>query len=64
MNQRSFWGEPDDDELLPDWMDPVKCRQLNEQRKQRRQNGKDLNSVIQECLKQPAIPVIIETPKI
>jgi hypothetical protein len=58
----NYWGEPDDDAGLPDWMDPKKCHQLNEQKKQRQQNGKDLNSVIQECLNKPAVHVIIDKP--
>lgn len=57
----NFWGEPDD-EPLPDWMDPVKCKMVNEQKELRRQSGKDLNSVIMEALTKPAIPVIIDKP--
>lgn len=57
----NFWGEPDD-EPLPDWMDPVKCRMVNEQKEMRRQSGKDLNSVIMEALTKPAIPVTIKEP--
>ena len=57
----NYWGEPDD-EPLPDWMDPVKCRMVNEQKELRRQSGKDLNSVIMEALTKPNIPVMIDKP--
>jgi hypothetical protein len=59
----NYWGPQDEEDALPDWMDPRKCHQLNEQKKQRQQMGKDLNSVIQDCLKKPLIPVIIDSPK-
>ena len=57
----NYWGPPDDDGL-PDWMDPKKCRQVNEQKEIRRRSGKDLNSVIMEALQQPEISVIIKEP--
>ena len=60
---KNYWGPQDEEDALPDWMDPRKCHQLNEQKKQRQQNGKDLNSVIQECLNKPAVHVIIDSPK-
>jgi hypothetical protein len=60
---KNYWGPQDEEDALPDWMDPRKCHQLNEQKKQRQQMGRDLNSVIQECLKKPLIPVIIDSPK-
>lgn len=56
----NFWGPPDDSEPLPDWMDPVKCRQVNEQKEIRKRTGKDLMSVIQETLEKPAIPVEVK----
>jgi hypothetical protein len=59
----NYWGPQDEEDALPDWMDPRKCHQLNEQKKQRQQNGKDLTSVIQECLNKPAVHVIIDSPK-
>ena len=58
----NYWGEPDE-EGLPAWMDPKKCHQFNEQKEHRRRTGKDLTSVIQECLNKPAVPIIIEPPK-
>lgn len=57
----NHWGESDD-ESLPDWMNPKKCHQFNEQKEQRRKTGKDLNSVIEDCLKKPPVHVIIESP--
>jgi hypothetical protein len=63
QNRANYWGEPDD-EPLPDWMDPVKCRQLNEQKELRRKTGRDLNSVIQEALNQPSVPITIQEPKL
>lgn len=54
----NLWGPPDD-EPLPDWMDPIKCRQINE----RKRTSKDLMSVINEALNKPSVPIIIETPK-
>ena len=59
----NYWGPPDDEEPLPDWMDPKKCRQVNEQKELRRKSGKDLMSVIQEALQKPAVPVTILPPK-
>jgi hypothetical protein len=58
----NYWGPQDDDNDLPAWMDPKKCRQVNEEKEQRRKSGKDLNSVIQECLNKPAVRVIIDKP--
>ena len=54
----NYWGEPDD-EPLPDWMDPIKCRQVNERRK----TSKDLMTVIQEALNKPPIPIVIQPPQ-
>lgn len=57
-----MWGEPDDMEPLPDWMDPKKCRQVNEQKEMRRASGRDLNSVIMEALNKPAVPQVEDRP--
>lgn len=62
MNQSSFWGEPDDDNQLPSWMCPIKCRQVNEQKELRRQNGNSLNEAIMNALSKPAVPVVIKEP--
>ena len=59
----NFWGPPDD-EPLEDWMDPVKCRQVNEQKEQRRKSGKDLNSIIEETLRKAPIHIDIKEPKL
>ena len=59
----NYWGEPDDDNPLPDWMDPVKCRQVNEAKENRKRTGKDLMSVINEALQKPAVPITILPPK-
>jgi len=61
MNQRSFWGESDD-EPLPDWMDPVKCKIANEQKELRRKNCNSLNESILNALNKPAVPLIIKEP--
>ena len=59
----NFWG-PSDDEPLPDWMDPVKCRQVNEQKELRRKSGRDLNSIIEETLRKPPVNIDIKEPKL
>ena len=56
----NYWGPPDDDEPLPDWMDPIKCKQVNEAKENRKRTGKDLMSVINEALNKPPIPVEIK----
>lgn len=60
---KNFWG-PTDDEPLPDWMDPVKCRQVNEQKELRRKSGRDLNSIIEETLRKPPVNIDIKEPKL
>jgi hypothetical protein len=57
----NFWG-PADDEPLPDWMDPVKCRQVNEQKEMRKKTGGDLMSIIEQTLKQPPVPQVPDRP--
>jgi hypothetical protein len=47
------WGEPDDIEPLPAWM-------LAETHRGYRKPSKPLHEIIQETLKKPVIPVIIE----
>lgn len=58
----NFWGESDD-EPLPDWMDPVKCKAVNEQKENRKKTGKDLVSIIQETLRKPPVHIDIKEPK-
>ena len=58
----NYWG-PTDDEPLPDWMDPAKCKQVNEQKEMRKKSGKDLMSVINECLQKQPVPQIPDEPQ-
>jgi hypothetical protein len=58
----NYWGPPDDDNQLPDWMDPVKCRQVNEQKEMRKKNGGDLMSIIEQTLKKPPVPQVPDRP--
>ncbi len=58
----NFWGPPDE-EPLEDWMNPAKCKQVNEQKEMRKKSGKDLMSVINECLQKPPVPQIPDKPQ-
>lgn len=51
----NFWGEPDDIEPLPDWMDPVKCRQMNESKEKRKVINNTVEKAAESCLKRPPI---------
>jgi hypothetical protein len=44
-----FWGPPDDEEPLPDWMNPETYRNGN----QNRSRGKSLNEAIMDAAKKP-----------
>lgn len=57
MNNKSFWGEPDDDEPLPDWMNPKTYNQPKFKK-----SNKTLTECIEEALKKPHVPVIIKDP--
>jgi hypothetical protein len=57
---KNYWGEPDD-EPMPDWMNPKTYHQANAH--MRPKTYKSLNEAIQDCLKKPPVPVIIDTPK-
>jgi hypothetical protein len=46
-----FWGPPDDEEPLPDWMNPETYRNGN----QNRPRGKSLNEAIMDAAKKPPI---------
>ena len=59
----NYWGPPDD-EPLPDWMDPVKCRQMNEQKEHRRKTKGDLMSIIEQTLQKPAVPQVPDKPNV
>ena len=52
---KNFWGEPDDIEPLPPWMDPKTYQNNGPKRK-----TKSLNEAINEALKKPAVPIIIQ----
>lgn len=56
---KNFWGEPDDIEPLPLWMDPKTYQNNGPKRK-----TKSLNEAINEALKKPAVPIIIQEPEI
>ena len=56
---KNFWGEPDDIEPLPPWMDPRTYQNNGSKRK-----TKSLNEAINEALKKPAVPIIIQEPEI
>lgn len=57
MNNKSFWGDPDDDEPLPDWMNPKTYNQPKMKKPSR-----SLNECIQDALRKPHVPVIIKEP--
>lgn len=56
----NYWGEPDDDYDMPDWM-KASTHQKNNQVKKNRQT---LEQACAIALTKPAIHVIIEEPKI
>jgi len=60
QNNKNFWGEPDDIEPLPEWMDQ-KTYQNNNQFKRK---TKSLNEAINDALQKPAVPVIIKEPNL
>jgi hypothetical protein len=55
----NFWGEPDDIEPLPPWMDPKTYQSNGSKRK-----TKSLNEAINDALQKPAVPVIIKEPNL
>jgi hypothetical protein len=58
MNHKNFWGEPDDIEPLPDWMNPETARRYN----QIKRRNKSMNESILEALRKPPVPIIIKDP--
>ena len=56
QNNKNFWGPADDEESLPEWMDP-RTYQNNNQYKRK---TKSLNEAINDALKKPAVPIILE----
>ena len=55
MNNNNWWGEPDDVEPLPAWMDPKTYRESP--LKQIRQPSKSLTEAIEDAMKKPAVDV-------
>lgn len=56
---KNFWGEPDDIEPLPEWMDPKTYSNPRPAR-----HIKSLNEAIQEALRKPPVPIVLQEPKI
>ncbi len=59
QNNRNGWGEPDDIEPLPEWMDPKTYSNPKPKR-----SGPSLMESIQEAMNKPPVPVIIDKPSI
>jgi hypothetical protein len=55
----NHWGEPDD-EPLPTWMNPKTYNNGNQMKKSRQ----SLEEVCAKALTKPAVPVIIQEPRI
>lgn len=58
MNNKNFWGEPDD-EPLPEWMDPKTYSNPKPKR-----HGPSLMETIEEAMKKPPVPIDIKEPKL
>jgi len=58
MNNKNFWGEPDD-EPLPEWMDPKTYSNPKPKRR-----GPSLMETIEEAMKKPPVPIEIKEPKL
>ena len=56
---KNFWGEPDDIDPLPDWMNPETYRNGNLKPK----STKTLEEAAADALKKPPVPIIIHPPK-
>ena len=57
---KNFWGPADDDEEpLPEWMDPKTHSNPKPKR-----SGPSLMESIQEAMRKPPVPVIIDKPSI
>ena len=56
---KNFWGPTDDDEPLPEWMDPKTYSNPKPKR-----SGPSLMESIQEAMRKPPVPVIIDKPSI
>jgi len=49
----NFWGEPDDIEPLPDWMNPNQST---------RRPSKSITDIINETIRKPPIPQVPDEP--
>ena len=58
MNNKNFWGEPDD-EPLPEWMDPKTYSNPKPKRR-----GPSLMESIEEAMRKPPVPIEIKEPKL
>ena len=56
----NYWGEPDDDLDMPDWMKASTYQNGGQPKKK----SKSLEQIAEEVLKQPPVPVIIREPNI
>ena len=54
----NFWG-PDDEEPLPEWMDPKTYSNPKPKR-----HGPSLMECIEEAMKKPPVPIDIKEPKL
>lgn len=50
---KNFWGEPDDCEPMPDWMNPNTYKNNNPFK----QSNKTVENTIRDVLKKPPIPI-------
>ena len=55
---KNFWG-PDDEEPLPEWMDPKTYSNPKPKRR-----GPSLMESIEEAMKKPPVPIDISEPKL
>ncbi len=56
----NYWGPPDDDFDMPDWMKASTYQNGGQPKKK----AKSLEQIAEETLKKPAVPVIIVPPVI
>jgi hypothetical protein len=56
----NYWGEPDDDMDMPDWMKATTYQNGGKPKKQ----TKSLEQIAEETLKKPAVPIVIMPPVI
>ena len=56
----NYWGEPDDDMDMPDWMKASTHQNGGKPKKQ----IKSLEQIAEETLKKPAVPIVIMPPVI